>query len=144
LTHLRFTPAEYNAIAHVRHRLDLTTFDVGTIRLILVLSLLDDMPLLSDRVRRLKDNEIRLLRDHLRTEGTTPPRRPFSAEEWHALAEACRGVPAGARFARPFQPALVRHFRKASPSLARKLARLSVTQFVQIFEQAQEQQRGVE
>ncbi len=131
--YLRFTPAEYQAIARVR-RLDLDRYDPHLFRLILVLSLVDAEPELAERIRSLRDGEVRLLRDHLRGEGK---RRSFTDEEWRAIAEACVSVPADARFARPFQPVLVRHFRKACPSLARKLGRMSVTQFVQVFEQAQ-------
>ena len=132
MSHLRFTPAEYEALARVR-RLDLRGEDIPAFRLLLSALLFDDTPELAQRILRLRDGEVRLIRDHLRAR----KRQSFTAEEWRAIAEACRILPATTRFARPVQAVLARHFRKASPGLARKLGRLSVTQFARVFEQVQ-------
>ena len=133
LSYLRFTPTEYEAITRVRRRLDLRGFDARTLRLILSLSLMGDAPALAERVRGLRDAEMRLLRDHLR--GEAPP--SFTAEELRTIAEACGAAPPLVRFAGPLQRVLVGRLRKASPRLARKLSRMSISQFVRVFEQAQ-------
>lgn len=137
MSNLRFTPAEYECIVRVRRRLDLHGFDVRTLRLVLSLSLMGEAPLLAERIRGLRNAEIRLLRDHLR--GERP--QPFTAEEWRAIAEVCGAAPACVRFAGPLQRVLVGRLRKASPRLARRLGRMSITQFVRVFEQAQQHGR---
>jgi len=136
LSHLRFTPAEYECIVRVRRRLDLRGFDARTLRRILSLSLMGEAPALAERIRGLRDAEVRLLRDHLRGERS----QAFTADEWRTIAEVCGAAPACLRFAGPLQRLLVGRLRKASPRLARRLGRMSLTQFVRVFEQAQ--QRG--
>jgi hypothetical protein len=133
LSYLRFTPSEYEAVVRVRRRLDFRGFDARTVRLILSLSLMDESLALAERIRTLNDDQIRLVRDHLR--GEKP--QSFTEAEWRVIAEACGAAPACVRFAGPLQRVLVGRLRKASPRLARRLGRMSISQFVRVFEQAQ-------
>jgi hypothetical protein len=143
LSYLRFTPAEYRAVARVCRRLDLGSYNPPTFQRVLALALSDASPGLSDRVSRFGRGEVRLLYDHLRAK-TRDAQRPFPSEEWRKLGEACESVPATHRFAHQVQRAVIGHLRTASPGLCRKLARMSISQFVRLFDRVRESGRNDE
>jgi hypothetical protein len=142
LSHLRFTPAEYQAVADARHRLDLVHFDPPSFRSILALSVADHSSALAARVLRFTDGQVRLLYDHLRPKPPALPRQRFTPEEWRTLLEACRTFPPSARFARPLQRFLIACFRDWSPELGRKVARMDAGQFEWLLGQVRRRRQG--
>lgn len=140
MSYLRFSPAEYRAVSRICRRLDLGSYDPPTFQRVLALALSDASPMLAERIGRFERAEVRLLYDHLRVEvkGAQPP---FPSEEWRKLGEACESVPATHRFAHQIQRAVVRSLRPAAPGLSRKLSRMSISQFVRLFEQVRESRR---
>ena len=135
MNHLRFSPADYRAVAAARSRLDLFGHDLPTFRLALALSLADHSPELAERIRRLTDPEARVLREHLQGEQRESAQRRFGPDEWSALVLASRCLPLSARFARPLQKLLVRYFRDSAPGLARKVGRMNSAQFDRLLDQ---------
>jgi hypothetical protein len=133
LNYLRFSPAEYRDITRVCRTLDLRRLDPPAFQRLAALCLADAASKLARRIRGLLPAEVRLLHGRLRAEVEGGRRSSFSPEELRALAGACGPVPPGVRFIGPFQGAFVRRLRHASPGLSRKLARLSVGQFVRLF-----------
>ncbi len=140
LSYLRFTPAEYRAVSRVCRRLDLGSYDPPTFQRVLALALADATPTLAERVGRLDRAEVRLLHDHMRAE-LKAAQPPFPSDEWRKIEEACESVPATHRFAHQIQRAVVRSLRPAAPGLSRKLSRMSISQFVRLFEQVRESRR---
>jgi hypothetical protein len=57
------------------------------------------------------------------------------------LAEACRSVVSAHRFLHLARNALVRHFHEIKPILARKLARMDLQQFQELYLRAKEEKR---
>ena len=133
MTHLRFTPAEYWAISRVHHRLDFNRIDLSGFQRTLTASLADASPGLAGRISRFAQGEVRLLHAHFRAEATGR-RQVLTAEEWQKLGEACESVPSTQRFAYLIQRMVSDHLRTTARGLYRKLSRVSISQFVRLFE----------
>lgn len=134
-TYLRFTRAEYQALALACGSLELTDRSFRRLKPFLVASLRDTMPALAQRLALFRSYQIGIIYQYFKdqkraTEGRrTPLRRFLSAEEFRAIAEACRGLPLRGRFLSYSRCRLILHFREAAPPLAAKLGSLSERQF---------------
>jgi hypothetical protein len=135
MTHLSLTSAEYRAVSRVHYRLDFNRIDFPGFQRILTVSLADTSPGLAGRISRLGQGEVRLLYAHFRAE-VTGRRQVLTAEEWQKLGEACESVPSTHRFAYLIQRMVSGHLRATARDLYRKLSRVSITQFVRLFEKA--------
>jgi hypothetical protein len=136
VTHLRLTPPEYQSIAAACRERGLARLDFPAFRRLLAAALADCSPALAERVAGLTGGQSLLLRQHLRAgEEGGPPGPAFTAGELGTLAELCGFVPDSIRFAGPVRRLLVRCLRPYSPGLARKLSRLSLSQFERLYEQ---------
>jgi hypothetical protein len=144
LSYLRFTPAEYRAIARACRERDLMRLDLSTFHLLLAAALADARPDLADRIGGLSDGETLLLQQHLRTASAAPgvARPALTPAELRTVTRLCAVAPATTRFAGVFRRLLLRHLRKSAPGLARKVARLSDAQFEELFRQAQRRRPG--
>jgi hypothetical protein len=137
LSCLRLTPAEYHSIACVCRERGLARLDLPAFRRLLAAALAEASPPLAGRVAGLSGVQTLLLRQRLRAgEGGGRPEPSFTAGERRLLAAAAGSVPATARFAGPARRLLLRLLRPYSPALARKLSRLSLSQFERLYEQA--------
>jgi hypothetical protein len=142
LSYLRLPPADYRAISRVCRSLDLASFNQPTFRRLLVGFLTEGLPELANRLRGLRKAEMQALYQHLRAEGKDCVRRTFTPEEVQTLADACVVLASSTRFTRPLRRILVRSFRRDWPRLARKVGRLSGTQFDRLYEQMRELRLG--
>jgi hypothetical protein len=144
VSYLRFSPAEYRAIARLCGPLDLRQPRLAAFQRFLADSLADTFPSLAARLAGFRRHQVKILYDHLRKSADpaadVPPH--FSAEELQTLAAACRPLWGHARFAGLFHRTLVRSLQDSSPGLARKLDLLTRSQFQALCERVQGQHRG--
>lgn len=136
LTYLRFTPAEFQAIARVCRPLELTEQSFRTFKPFLVASLRGSEPALAERLGRMRSYQIGIIYQYVKERQgaagaarSRPLRQLLSREDLREVAEACRALPLRDRFQSYARMRLVLHFREASPPLAAKLTGLSDSQF---------------
>jgi hypothetical protein len=132
MSHLRFSPDEYQALSLVCLPLNLTHHRLPSHRLkrLLVTSLAGSKPALAERIAGLRGQGIRLIRAHFRA-----VRHGLTAKEVRLLAEQAGALFLTSRFVLSLRLALVEHFREARPDLAAKLDRLGQRQFEVLCEQ---------
>jgi hypothetical protein len=145
MTYLRFTPKEFRAVRLACRAMDLHKPFTGGFKLTLVQALLGSAPELAHRLTRLSRRQLELLYGHLQERRQRPAghHRPaeseagdgLTAEEFQAVARACPPFVLQARFLPLFKRFLARHFGRAAPALARKLARLSDRQVERLYGQ---------
>jgi hypothetical protein len=145
LSYLRLTIAEYRVVRRECVRLNLGRSSRSAFRRGLVTALAAKATPVARKIASLRRSELRLLHEHF-TEPfeTITPNEPaeLSPDEWVAFAQACVSYPLPIRFVRPFRHMLVDLFRDVSPDLARKLERLSASQFEQLYGEATERPKG--
>ena len=142
MSHLRFTPAEYNAIAHFCREHHLGGRNQPAFRRLLVESLRGADPELARRVARLGRGKLNLLYWHFRDPvPSVNPRPNFTAQELRLVSEACIAAPFPVRLVRPFKHLLVELFQEDWPELARKLSSLGGHQFERLYEKASERKQ---
>jgi hypothetical protein len=141
LTYLRLTRAEYGAIARCCRRHGLAERNLPTYRSRLVRGLAEYEPELAVKVSRLGRQQLNVLYGHFRygrrSVSETHPVAGFTESDLRALAETCVPVPYSVRFFRPYQCFLVETLRARHPELAKKLSRLSRSQFETLFRKVQ-------
>jgi hypothetical protein len=142
LSYLRFTPADYRAVARACREHGLAPLDLPTFRDLLAAALAADAPALAARVGGLDAGKTLLLQQHLRGKEPGAARPALTAAEWRTLGELCGAAPGATRFVGVFHRLLVRQLRKTAPGLARKLERLSPAQVERLYEQVRQQRRG--
>jgi hypothetical protein len=131
MSHLRFSPDEYQALSLVCLPLNLNhRLPSHRLKRLLVRSLADTNPALARRVAGLPGQGIRLIRDHFRE-----VRHGLTAKEVGLLAEQAGALFLTTCFVCPSRLALVEYFREARPDLAAKLDRLGQRQFEVLCEQ---------
>jgi hypothetical protein len=125
VSHLRFTPPEYETISRVCERLGPDGHQLRKLQRLLVASLASSSPALAERIAHLQPRHLSLLHYHFW--GRPEPTRElhFTVEEIKVLADACGKLVFNARFAQSVRRALVPMLREASPFLAAKIQRLS-------------------
>jgi hypothetical protein len=144
LSYLRLALAEYRAITSACSRID-PRRSRAVFRRELIAALTEDFAFLAGKVAGLRRTQLRLLQEHLRNPPDTSPREysvNLSPDEWLAFTEACLSYPLPVRFIGPFRRMLVELFQDASPELARKLQRLDMHQFEQLYDEAVERKKG--
>jgi hypothetical protein len=141
LSYLRFTPADYQALARACRAYDLARLDLLTFRDLLAAAVAGRSPDLAARVGGFNSGQIFLLQQHLRSGEKGGARLALTAAEWRTLAEWCGSAPGSTRFVGVFHRLLVRQLRKAAPGLARKLEGLNAAQLERLYEQVQRRRR---
>jgi hypothetical protein len=134
-TFLRFSPAEYDAIALVCRPLDPNRFPPHKLRRLLVEALGRSQPALAERLAHLKPVQVLILHQHFW--GTPRPagQECLTAREVEALTDAFGPLLLHCRFARPLKQALVRHLLRGASDLAEKVHRLSLAEFEKLCQQ---------
>jgi hypothetical protein len=126
VTHLRFSPQEYQAISHLCRPLDLHRYPWHALKRLLVYSLAE----LGQRIAQMGREEFKILHDHFRESQRLEGQHELSPEELSVVAQAGGPLLFNARFVRPLKRALVQR-----PDLATKLERMSHTQFEMLCQQ---------
>jgi hypothetical protein len=141
-TFLRFTPAEYDAIAHACRPLQPHGYPPHKLQQFLVAALRSSHPTLAERLARFKREQRRILHQHL----WGPPRRArperLTAQEVETLADVFGPLLFHARFARSLKRAVVFDLLAGAPDLAEKVQRLSLEQFEDLCEQVKGRRQG--
>jgi hypothetical protein len=129
VSHVRFSPSEYDIIAGLCRALGLCRRPFPAFRRLLLASLADCFPEVAVRVAVLDRPQVALLYHHLRQSPLAERRHGLTPAEVGLVAEA--GVPllSLARFFHPLRRVLVRRLQEGHPELAAKLKRLSLAQF---------------
>jgi hypothetical protein len=140
MTHLRFSPAEYQAIARLCGPLDLRRSRPQALRRLLVGGLADALPELARRLRGFRRRELRVLHEHLR-ERQASDEHGLTPEEFETVATPFGPLLSHVRFIRPLKRAVARQLRETFPGLAAKLDHLSQRQFEALCEEIRERTR---
>jgi hypothetical protein len=140
MIYLRFSPAEYWAIARVAARLDAVP-RLHALKRLFVTALNDTHPALAARVGRLKSRHLWVLYEHLWGRSGPFPPSSLTPQEISTLEEAFGPLLLHSRFRRPLKRALVRHLLEECPALADKLHALSPEQFDDLCEQIRQKMR---
>jgi hypothetical protein len=136
LSHLRFTPPEYQLLSSTFDRFDLGKHRLLAFRRLLAMALADASPKLARRVDRLRQSEAELLYYHFRPRPAAAVRHDMTDQELSLFADACGSVPFPVRFVRPFQRTLVEALEGLRPELAEKVDRMSGYAFVHLYDWA--------
>jgi hypothetical protein len=134
MQHLRFSPAEYQAISRLCRPLNLCRHRPPALQRLLVQSLADTHPELARRLARFRRRELRILHEHLREQRPAAP-HGLSPEEFELLAAPFGPLLFHVRFVRPLKRAVAQQLREAFPGLAAKLDQLSHRQFELLCEE---------
>ncbi len=129
MNYLRFSPAEYEAVAGVWQARNLHSDPPHSFKHVLAKALSVRFPELAKRISRFGKTALRILGNHLRQQQPLDEQHDFSAEEISMLAAAGGGLLCNARFIQALRRTLVQYFHHDHPELARKLDRLSLRQF---------------
>jgi hypothetical protein len=141
MSHLRFSPGEYQAIREVCQTLNLNRCRPQTLKRILAGSLAA-LPDLAGRITALKREEMQLLHDHLRGHSQPQQREELTADEFSLLESACRPLLDHARFLHALKSMLIQHFLPDHPALAAKLVRASHSRFEALCDQVKARREG--
>lgn len=138
MTHLRFTPAEHQALLQAARQLDLRRCTPDGFRHVLVTALSATAPALAGRVAWLNPRELNVLRDHLKQRQGKRGAPELTTEEFVSLAGAFGLLLFQARFSRALRSGLLSHLRKSEPGLAAKIERLNPAEFEALCERVRE------
>jgi hypothetical protein len=142
MSHLRFSPGEYQAIREIGRSLNLNRCRPQTLKRLLAGSLAVSLPGLAGRISALKREEMQLLHDHLRGQRQPQPRDELTADEFSLLELACGPLLDRARFLHALKATLIQHFLPNHPTLAAKLVRASLSRFEALCDQVKARREG--
>jgi hypothetical protein len=146
MSYLHFSPEEYRVLCRLGEQLPLAATGFTAFRHFLVAHMPLDQLALAKRIARLDDRPLRLLQQHLlgrrQAEAREGDTLTFAEEELQLLTQTIDWPRQPLRFLWLFQKSMVQRLRDHSPSLARKLARLSARQFEELYEHVRGRKEG--
>ena len=114
MSYLRFTPDEYQNLAHVCSRLRLHSHQRCQFKRLLIQDLRNVSPSLAERIADFRWADLRLVFEHFAEEACPPtegipgdPLHEFDQLDLMMIAEECAAAPFPVRFVRHFKQALV-------------------------------------
>jgi hypothetical protein len=146
MSYLRFSPEEYRSLCRLCEQLPLGATGLTAFRHFLVAYMPLDQLELAKRIARPDDRPLRLLRKHLlgrsQTNALEGDKLPFTEEELELITQAIDFPRHPLRFLWLVRKSMVEHLSDHSPSLARKLARLSERQLERLYEHVRGRKEG--
>jgi hypothetical protein len=142
MSHLRFSPGEYQAIQETCRTLNLDRCRPRALKRLLTGALASLFPELAERIRMLKQEEMQLLHKHLRGQNPSRQRDELTDDEFSLFESACGPLLDRSRFLHALKATLVQHFLQHHPALAAKLVRAGQSRFQALCDRIKARREG--